>query len=153
PSRKFWLSVFWGASLSLVISAAWYGPVIYRHGWQFIDEFFVQHHFARYLSNKYHHPQPFYFYPIILLMLTIPWTPFLIHALISVRKWNWRAKDAVVQILVFLLAWILFPILFFSFSSSKLPGYILPVVPPALLLILCTGSFRDGSRWRTISSC
>jgi 4-amino-4-deoxy-L-arabinose transferase-like glycosyltransferase len=156
PNRNLWLSLFWGVPLTLLVSATWYGPVIYRHGWQFIDEFFVQHHFARYLSNKYHHPQPFYFYLVILLMLTIPWTPFVIDGLVSVRKWNWQAKDAVAQSLIFLLAWILFPVLFFSFSSSKLPGYILPVVPASLLLV-CTSfthfNFRSDSRARTISSC
>ena len=60
-----------GGPLAILVSAVWYGPVIYKHGWVFVNEFFVQHHFARYLSNKYHHPQPFYFYPAILLMLTV----------------------------------------------------------------------------------
>ena len=149
PNRTLWLSLFWGLPLSLLVSATWYGPVIYRHGWQFVDEFFVQHHFARYLSNKYHHPQPLYFYPVILLMLAVPWTPFLIHALIRTAKANWRGGDAVSRFLVFLLAWILFPILFFSFSGSKLPGYILPVLPPALLLLSrsVTQLSGDGPRW------
>jgi 4-amino-4-deoxy-L-arabinose transferase-like glycosyltransferase len=135
PNRSLWLSVLWGVPLSLIVSATWYGFVIYRNGFQFIDEFFVQHHFARYLSNKYHHPQPVYYYPVILLMLTVPWTPFLIHALASARKWHWRGEDALARSLVFLLAWIVFPILFFSFSGSKLPGYILPILPSSMLLL------------------
>ncbi|HSB28283.1 MAG TPA: glycosyltransferase family 39 protein [Pyrinomonadaceae bacterium] len=134
PSRRLWLSLVWGVPASLVVTALWYGPVINRHGWQFIDEFFIQHHFARYLSNKYHHPQPVYFYPVILLMLAVPWTSYLIDAFVSARKWQWRDESPVSRASVLLLAWILFPILFFSFSSSKLPGYILPVLPPALLL-------------------
>jgi len=39
------------------------------------------------------------------------------------------------RLMVFSLAWLLFPIIFFSFSGSKLPGYILPVLPAALMLI------------------
>jgi 4-amino-4-deoxy-L-arabinose transferase-like glycosyltransferase len=39
------------------------------------------------------------------------------------------------RLMVFSLAWLLFPIIFFSFSGSKLPGYILPVLPGALMLI------------------
>ena len=155
PNRRLWLSSFWGAPLSLLVSTTWYGPVIYKHGWQFIDEFFVQHHFARYLSNKYHHPQPFYFYPVILLMLAVPWTPFLIHSLITTAKGSWRKDDAVSRSLVFLLAWILFPIVFFSFSGSKLPGYILPVLPPALLLLgtsVMQLSGRRDSRWPFVAS-
>jgi 4-amino-4-deoxy-L-arabinose transferase-like glycosyltransferase len=66
----------------------WYGPVIARHGWTFIDEFFVQHHFARYVSNKYHHPQPIYFYPAIILMLALPWTVHFVMRLVKVRRWH-----------------------------------------------------------------
>ena len=33
------------------------------------------------------------------------------------------------------LAWLLLPIVFFSFSGSKLPGYILPALPAVALLV------------------
>jgi 4-amino-4-deoxy-L-arabinose transferase-like glycosyltransferase len=133
-------NLIWGIPLALAVSAIWYGPVIARHGWSFIDEFFVQHHFARFVSNKYHHPQPIYFYPVIILMLALPWTVHLIIALTKVRRWDWR--DDVVR--VFLLAWLLFPIVFFSFSGSKLPGYILPSVPAAALLV---ADRLSNSKW------
>jgi 4-amino-4-deoxy-L-arabinose transferase-like glycosyltransferase len=135
PQRSVLFSLVWGIPLALAVSAIWYGPVIAKHGWTFIDEFFVQHHFARYVSNKYHHPQPIYFYPAIILMLTLPWTPFLVEALIKARRWTWRGADELSIVRVFSLAWLLFPILFFSFSGSKLPGYVLPSVPAAALLI------------------
>ena len=135
PERSVWLSLIWGMPLALAVSAVWYGPVIAKHGWTFIDEFFVQHHFARYVSNKYHHPQPIYFYPAIILLLSLPWTPFLVEALVKARRWAWRGADGVSVVRVFALAWLVFPIVFFSFSGSKLPGYILPALPAAALLI------------------
>ncbi|HEX5884012.1 MAG TPA: glycosyltransferase family 39 protein [Pyrinomonadaceae bacterium] len=135
PERSVLLSLFWGVPLALAVTAIWYGPVIAKHGWSFVEEFFVQHHFARYVSNKYHHPQPIYFYPVIILMLAVPWTPFLIEAFIKARRWTWRSADDLSIVRVFSLAWILFPIVFFSFSGSKLPGYVLPVLPGAALLI------------------
>jgi len=135
PDRSVWFSLFWGVPLAVAVSAIWYGPVIARHGWGFIDEFFIQHHFARYVSNKYHHPQPLYFYPAIILMLTVPWTPFFVAALIKARRWTWRAADELSIVRVFALAWLLLPIVFFSFSGSKLPGYVLPALPAAALLI------------------
>jgi 4-amino-4-deoxy-L-arabinose transferase-like glycosyltransferase len=135
PSRSVMLSVFWGVPLALAVSAIWYGPVIARHGWTFIDEFFVQHHFARYLSNKYHHPQPIYFYPVIILLLALPWTPHLIVALAKVRSWDWRGADTLNIVRVFSMAWLLLPLVFFSFSGSKLPGYVLPVLPAVALLV------------------
>jgi 4-amino-4-deoxy-L-arabinose transferase-like glycosyltransferase len=135
PSRSVWLSLFWGVPLMLAVSAVWYGPVIARHGSTFIDEFFIQHHFARYMSNKYHHPQPIYFYPVIILMLALPWTPYLIIALVKVRSWAWRGGDSLSIVRVFSLAWLLLPLVFFSFSGSKLPGYVLPVIPAVALLV------------------
>ena len=135
PTRQIWFSLIWGLPLAAAVSALWYGPVIARHGWSFVDEFFIQHHFARFVSNKYHHPQPFYFYPAIILMLALPWTAFLVEALAKVRSWAWRGDDGLSILRVFSLAWLLLPIVFFSFSGSKLPGYILPALPAAALLI------------------
>ncbi len=134
PDRHVWLSLFWGAPVALAVSAIWYGPVIARHGWLFIDQFFIQHHFARYISNKYHHPQPVYFYLLIIVPLTLPWTAFLIEGIARIRSSHLRDVDGLSKLRVFSLAWLVLPILFFSFSGSKLPGYILPVLPAASLL-------------------
>jgi 4-amino-4-deoxy-L-arabinose transferase-like glycosyltransferase len=147
PSRSVLLSLLWGIPLAVAVSAIWYGPVIARHGWSFIDEFFVQHHFARYVSNKYHHPQPIYFYPVIILMLTLPWTPYLIIALSKVRSWEWRGTDSLSIVRIFSLAWLLFPVVFFSFSGSKLPGYVLPVLPAAALLVSDRLTRVRDSKW------
>lgn len=147
PQTSVLISLIWGIPLALAVSAIWYGPVIARHGWSFIDEFFVQHHFARYVSNKYHHPQPIWFYPVIILMLALPWTIHLIAALAKVRSWNWRGDDSLSLVRVFSLAWLLFPIVFFSFSGSKLPGYILPAVPAAALLVSDRLTAVRNAKW------
>jgi 4-amino-4-deoxy-L-arabinose transferase-like glycosyltransferase len=55
---------------------------------------------------------------------------------------NPRAGDAFPE---FLVLWAAFPIIFFSFSQSKLPGYILPAVPP--ITILC-GDYLNRIRKR-----
>lgn len=134
PDGRLALSLLWGMPLALLLAIVWYGPVLARNGWPFIDQFFMQHHFARYLSNKYHHPQPIYFYLPVLVLLTLPWTPFLIEALFRTRQWRWQADDAEDRARVFTLAWLVFPVVFFSLSGSKLPGYILPSLPAAALL-------------------
>lgn len=135
PSRAFLRSVWWGALLTVAVASVWYAPVIRQHGWSFIEEFFVQHHFARYVSDKYHHPQPFYFYVPVMALFALPWTCFLAVALWNARWWSWRALTVKDKLRVFALAWTLAPILFFSLSGSKLPGYILPALPGAALLI------------------
>ena len=78
PDRKVLLSLLWGLPLAIGLAAIWYWPVTARHGWTFIDDFFIQHHFARYVSNKYLHPQPFYFYLPMILGLAFPWSAFLV---------------------------------------------------------------------------
>lgn len=153
PERSVWLSLIWGIPLAVAVSAIWYGPVIARHGWSFVDEFFIQHHFARYVSNKYHHPQPVYFYPIIILMLTLPWVPYLLYAFVKARRWEWRNTDGMNIVRVFSLAWLLVPIVFFSFSGSKLPGYILPSLPAAALLVSDRLRVVRNQRWPSLIAC
>jgi 4-amino-4-deoxy-L-arabinose transferase-like glycosyltransferase len=135
PAKATFVSAAWGVPLALAVAAPWYAPVIARHGWTFLDEFFIQHHFARYISNKYHHPQPFYFYLPVMTLLALPWTAFLVAALVRARRWNWREETVESKFQIFALAWLIAPVLFFSFSGSKLPGYVLPALPGAALLV------------------
>jgi len=133
--RRVLLSVVWGLPLSLAVASLWYAPVIWRHGWPFIDQFFIQHQFARYVSNKYRHPAPVYFYLLVLIPMTLPWTAFIFDEIRRFKPWRRSpAEDPKTKLLSFAFAWLLFPLLFFSFSTSKLPGYILPVLPAMALL-------------------
>lgn len=138
--RRHWpdtrrLGVVWGLPLALIVAATWYAPVIARHGWPFVDEFFVQHHFARFTSDKYRHAQQFYYYGPILVLLALPWTPFLVASLFGARRWQWRADDPMSKLRLFALCWLIVPVAFFSLSGSKLSGYILPALPAVALLV------------------
>ena len=130
-----------------------------RHGDTFIDEFIIQQHFQRFTSNKYQHPQPFYFFFWVLPLMTIPWLPFfvlacrkrlvpLVNKLRSVVPTKDMSDDGSPKLALFAWAWVFVPLIFFSFSGSKLPGYILPSVPPAILIsgIEIFRYFRPGSK-------
>ena len=133
PNKTFFLSLLWGLPIALIVAAAWYGPMLYRHGWIFIDQFIVQHHFKRFLSNKYHHPQPFYFYVPTILWLAGPWTLLFVAGFVSsLRTWHQSNERRTLAYLT--LAWVMVPLLFFSLSEAKLPGYILPVLPACAML-------------------
>ena len=133
PKKSFLLSLLWGLPITLIVAAAWYGPMLHRHGWTFIDQFIVQHHFKRFLSNKYHHPQPFYFYIPTILWLAGPWTLLFVAGFVSsVRTWHQSNERRTLAYLT--LAWVMVPLLFFSLSEAKLPGYILPVLPAVAML-------------------
>ncbi|MBO0723333.1 MAG: glycosyltransferase family 39 protein, partial [Blastocatellia bacterium] len=64
--------LFSGIVIFVALAAAWYGPVIYLNGGAFINDFFIAHHFQRYVSNRFHHPQPFYFFAIVVLAGSFP---------------------------------------------------------------------------------
>lgn len=138
PDRRLLISGFWGLGISILVASTWYLPVYLRHGHDFIDHFFIQHHFQRYTSNKFLHPQPFHFFFWVLPLMTIPWMPFFLAALwdfarnLVVRRTNDRGVSHRLRLLA--LAWVAVPLVFFSFSGSKLPGYILPAVPAAVIL-------------------
>lgn len=141
PSRELLLSVLWGTPLLLMTVSTWYLPMYLRHGWDFIDEFFIQHHFQRYTSNKYLHPQPFHFFFWVLPMMTLPWLPAFFIAFYRAIKSTWAslaispAEHCMSRRATILcICWLLVPLGFFSLSGSKLPGYILPAVPPAIIL-------------------
>jgi 4-amino-4-deoxy-L-arabinose transferase-like glycosyltransferase len=122
-----------GALIFLATAAVWYGPVIARNGREFIDEFFIAHHFERYVSNKFRHPQPIYFFPLVALAGAFPWSFYLMsNAWRSLKQWRETFDD---RLRLFLWLWVLAPIVFFSFSGSKLPGYILPIFPAVALIV------------------
>ena len=164
PRRDTLVSIVWGAPLALAVAATWYAPVIARHGWPFINEFFIQHHFARYVSDKYHHYRPAYYYLLVVPLLALPWAAFFVDGLLQCKSWLRRAgvspglasEERLRTLMVFALAWFLFPFVFFSFSNSKLPGYILPVLPAAALMVgerLWTFYADTGRRrWPVIST-
>ncbi len=159
PSKTLILSVFWGTVLAFVVASTWYVPMYMRHGWEFIDQFFIQHHFQRFTSNKYQHPQPFYFFLWVLPLMTIPWLPFFLASLWSLVRnittpkpvsRDESSKQASASLPLFAVAWISVPLVFFSFSGSKLPGYILPAVPAAIILSAhCVYEFVQKSVGRT----
>lgn len=134
PRRQFLISLVWGLPFSMAVAAGWFVPMVARHGWVFIDQFIIQHHFARFATNKYHHPGPIYFYLPVLIGIALPWTIVLGASLLSTRRWNWRGAAPLDRARVLALAWLVLPIVFFSFSGSKLGGYILPALPAVAVL-------------------
>ncbi len=156
--RTIWIP---GVILYLAMVLPWY-IAVQRRNPQFFREFFIQHNLERYTTNIYQHHQPFYFYGLVLILGMMPWTAVAFRAMwdavqTSIAEWkvrrhpqrylgHGRAGDAFPE---FLVLWAAFPIVFFSFSGSKLPGYILPSVPPLAIL---TGDYLFRVRRRGLPS-
>jgi 4-amino-4-deoxy-L-arabinose transferase-like glycosyltransferase len=141
--RSFWWP---GAVLYFAMVLPWFIAVQIQNP-TFFREFFLEHNLERFATDRYQHVQPFWYYGVVIILGTMPWTVIAIRALIdgiltAVADWRLRHSkkpapcanrpgDAFPE---FLLLWALIPIVFFSFSKSKLPGYILPSIPPIGIL-------------------
>ncbi len=124
-----------GSVLTAAVSVPWFYLVFRRNGFAFIATFFLNHNIARYITEIHHHSEPFLYYIPVLLALFFPWSGWLPlflskSPLQEIRRWRqWDRR------ILFLACWFLFPLIFFSFSDSKLAGYILPSLPPLALVL------------------
>ena len=140
-------TIWWpGVLLFLAMVLPWY-IAVQRKNPTFYREFFLEHNLERFATDKYKHHQGIYYYVVVLILGMLPWTALAFRALVDAGKVSfaeWKARrdpqryighhragDAFPE---FLLLWALFPVVFFSFSGSKLPGYILPAIPPLAIL-------------------
>ena len=140
-------SIWWpGIVLYLAMVLPWFIAVQHQNP-TFFREFFWEHNLQRFATNRYKHAQPFWYYLVVVLLATMPWTVVAIRALgdgiqTSLCEWKLRRSslckpcagrpgDSFPE---FLVLWAVIPIVFFSFSQSKLPGYILPSSPPITIL-------------------
>ncbi len=153
--RREWVIIrrsFWwpGIVLYFAMVLPWFIAVQHQNP-TFFREFFLEHNFERFATDRFQHSQPFWYYFVVVILAMMPWTVVAIRALVdgiqtSVAEWRLRRSrngtpkvnrpgDAFPE---FLVLWAAIPIVFFSFSKSKLPGYILPSIPPIAIL---TGDF------------
>ena len=106
-----------------------------RRNPEFFRVFIIEHNFKRFLTPEFQHIQPFWFYVPIILMALFPWTIFLALATMQIIKNVRNDRVSHASLLHFFICWALFPVVFFSISQSKLPGYILPALPPLAILL------------------
>jgi len=121
-----------GLAAFLIVVAPWYVLVQARNP-EFFRVFLLEHNLARFGSNMFHHPEPFWYYLPVMLLGWVPWVVFMVFALaLALRKLRSPGGDS---LNTFLLIWIGVFVVFFSISQSKLPGYILPAIPAGALLL------------------
>lgn len=133
-----------GVTLFLVITVPWFVAVELKIP-GFIRYFFIYHHFERFLTDEFNGQHGTWFYPALVAAGLLPWT---LAAPSMIRRY-WRASDARHHKL-FLLAgiWFTLVLVFFSLPSSKMIGYIFPLLPAAALL---TGPSVVNWPWRWVT--
>jgi 4-amino-4-deoxy-L-arabinose transferase-like glycosyltransferase len=133
--RTLWVP---GVFFFCLIALPWHIAVQIKNP-EFFHVFILEHNLARFGTNLYHHTEPFWYYLPVVLLGLVPWTVFVaaavvktIHVWLAERQEMLHSEDA---LNVFLIIWMVVPIVFFSVSRSKLPGYILPALPAGTLML------------------
>lgn len=111
-----------------IVAAPWYTAILLDQGQHFVDDFILGHNVQRFTSTVHHHPGPFWYYLPILLVGLFPWSGLVLPSLFGLQPRSSRPD-------LFVVLWLGLPFAFFSLAGSKLPGYILPCVPPLALLM------------------
>ena len=147
---KLWRGMHWGSGLLIffLLAAPWFVIVSMRNP-GFAEFFFVHEHFARYLTGVHRREGAWWYYLPLLVGGLIPWSgglPWLF------RKTASGASPPGIGINDVLIVWVVFVLVFFSVSGSKLPSYILPAFP-ALAWMLAVQLGRTGKaalRWHLL---
>jgi 4-amino-4-deoxy-L-arabinose transferase-like glycosyltransferase len=130
PWRR--LQLRFGLPLFLAITVPWHWLAAARLS-DFLQFFFVHEHLARYLTPVSDRQEPWWYFGVVFLAGTVPWT----LSAVRVVATGWRTAPAAnnFNVKLFLWIWVVFIGVFFSLSDSKLIPYILPLMPALALLI------------------
>jgi 4-amino-4-deoxy-L-arabinose transferase-like glycosyltransferase len=127
-ARLHWLP---GLALFVAITAPWF-VLAARANPGFLEFFFLHEHFQRFTSTVHNRAGPIWYFVPILLLAVAPWIAA--AAAGAARAWRARPEGDTVSPRRFLLVWCVVVFAFFSTSQSKLPAYLLPIVPALALL-------------------
>jgi 4-amino-4-deoxy-L-arabinose transferase-like glycosyltransferase len=136
PWRK--LNLSWGLPVFLILTVPWHWLAALRRD-DFLQFFFVHEHLTRYLTPSADRQESWWFFGMVFLIGTVPWTVPALRVLASGWRGGGRGHDAGTPMpfrpTFFLWLWVLFVCVFFSLSDSKLMPYILPAMPALAVLI------------------
>jgi hypothetical protein len=118
----------WGIPLACLIGLPWYLYMGYAYGNDFLNTFLGYHNITRFISPEHAGQNHIWLYIPVLLLGCFPWTGLVVSCVSRIKAWR---KD---PYLSYFMIWAAFIFLFFSFSSTQLWSYILPVFPPLSLL-------------------
>jgi 4-amino-4-deoxy-L-arabinose transferase-like glycosyltransferase len=91
----------------------------------------------RFATHVHHREGRAWYFAAVITVGALPWTAAAAAGV--ARAWRERGREEA----RLLLAWVLVPVVFFSFSGSKLPAYVLPCFP-AVAALAAMGLERAG---------
>lgn len=156
---KFWemwreMRPILGMLIVLALSIPWYALVIWRNGQNYIDSFFGYHNIERFTDVVNGHAAPWYFYFLVVLVGFAPYSVYIPAALMRLKFWrrnHWLNQERSQQFGLFICCWFLGVFSFFTIAVTKLPSYVLPLMPAAAVLValLWSDFFNNSSEENT----
>ena len=135
----------WKAWLAFsIIVLPWFIFILREMNFYDLNYLFFGQTFGRFTNTFEGHKGPIFYYLIVLPFLILP---YCIDAFKGTAKLNLRGNDFE----LFLFVWFIFVLIFFSFSSTKLPHYILYGITP-LAYFVHKNHLRISSSKSSISS-
>jgi len=146
-ARCHWI---WGIPLMIAILAPWAVAAQRESGGEFLRTALGRHVLTRSLEGLENHQGFPGLYIVTFFILAFPWAGRL-GGLLS-TAWKMRRQSAEV---LFLLSWILGPLLVLESLKTRMVHYQLPVLPAGILLLLVLGGFErfshtGSTRWLTL---
>jgi len=122
-----------GLGVFALVALPWFLAVSHRVP-EFPHYVFVRETFQRVTTRSFHRTAPFWYYLPIVPVAAFPW---IVPALSRCKNWRWawvaRRVNPAAQESILLACWVLGPLLCFTLNQSKLPQYMLPLMPPFAL--------------------
>lgn len=125
---RYFKPICLGGILFLAVASPWWILETVLHGKTFLYALFGKYTVGIYTTPFQEHGEPFYFYLIVLFLGCLPWTFYTIYGFITAFYKKERSQS-----LLFLL-WVGVVFILFSSATTKIPGYILPLLPALAIL-------------------
>ncbi len=128
----------WGLLLVALLSVPWFVLVIVANGDAYVESFFGYHNIDRFTRVVNQHSAPWFFYFIVVAWGFAPWSVYLLIALGRLELWRrkwWLRRSRAERLPLFAGAWFLGVFGFFTIAVTKLPSYVVPLMPAGGLLV------------------
>jgi 4-amino-4-deoxy-L-arabinose transferase-like glycosyltransferase len=133
-----------GPAAFLAVTAPWFVLVSLRNP-EFAQFFFIHEHFERYTSGVHQRGAPWWYFVPQLAAGFLPWLA-LLPAMFGVVRADARRRGFRADL--FCAVWGATIFIFFSLSGSKLPGYIVPVLPALAWLAARVVAGQPDRAWQ-----
>lgn len=143
------MRLFRGSAIILTLALPWYILVTIAHGDDYLESFFGYHNFERFTGVVNGHGAPWYFYFLVVLVGFAPWASYLPIAITRLNFWQrkrWQSSPRSTHLGLFALFWFAGIFGFFTIAVTKLPSYVLPLMPAAAILIALVWSEYGSKR-------